>query len=218
MTKVRIDVVSDVACPWCYVGKRRLETALAARPDIEAEVHWRPYMLDPTIPAGGYPRADYMAAKFGSAERAAAMFERVSAEAANEGLAFDMAAMTVSPNTLDAHRLVHWAAEAGLQDAMKEALLKAFFVEARDVGDIDVLVEIAEAVGLSSETVRARLATDEDVARIEADIAEARQIGVTGVPCFIIDRRAGLSGAQSPAAILAAIDGVIAERGASGRV
>ena len=212
MAKIRIDIVSDVACPWCYVGKRRLETALASRPDIEADIHWRPYMLDPTIPKEGYPRKAYMTSKFGSAERATEMFDRVSAEAEREGLAFDMDAITVSPNTLDAHRLIHWAAAEGVQDAMKEALLKAFFVDARDVGDRDVLVEIAEAVGLDGAAIRAKLATDEDVALIEAEIAEARQIGVTGVPCFIVDRRVGLSGAQPPEAILETIDRVLAER------
>ena len=211
MAKVRIDVVSDVACPWCYIGKRRLEAALKARPDISADVHWRPYMLDPMIPKGGYPRRDYMAKKFGSAERAGGMFTRVADEARKEGLPFDLDAMKVAPNTLDAHRLIHWAEAAGVQDAVKESLLSAFFVEGRDVGDADVLVSIAEANGMDGEAVRARLASDEDVAQVEAEIDEARRIGVTGVPCFIFDRTSALVGAQPAEAIIAAIDEVTAK-------
>ena len=211
MAKVRIDVVSDVACPWCYIGKRRLEAALRARPDIDAEVHWRPYMLDPTIPKGGYPRRDYMTRKFGSAERAAEMFARVAEEARRDGLPFDLEAMEVAPNTLDAHRLIHWAEAAGVQDGVKEALLSAFFIEGRDVGDADVLVSIAQANGMDGKAMRARLASDEDVAQVEAEIAEARRIGVTGVPCFVFDRSSALVGAQPAEAIIAAIDEVTAK-------
>ena len=214
MATIRIDVVSDVACPWCYVGKRRLEKALATRPDLDVQVHWHPYMLDPTIPSEGYPRKSYMAAKFGSEERAGEVFSRVTAEAAKEGLSFDMDAMTVSPNTLNAHRLLRWAAEAGVQDAVSEALFRAFFVEARDVGDTDTLVAIAQEAGQDGESIRRRLATDEDVAAVEAEIADARAIGVTGVPCFIFERRTGLAGAQPPEALLEAIDAVVAEAAA----
>ncbi len=210
MKSIRIDVVSDVACPWCYIGKRRLEAALAARPDVEAEVHWQPYQLDPTIPPEGHPRRAYMEAKFGSAERTDEIFATVTREAAREGIVFDLEAIEVASNTLNAHRLIRWAGEAGVQDAVKESCLSAFFCEGRDVGNTDVLVAIAEANGMDGASVRARLGTDEDVARVQAEIAESRRIGVTGVPCFIFDQRTGMVGAQPSEAIVAAIDEIVA--------
>ncbi len=152
-----------------------------------------------------------MEAKFGSAERTDEIFATVTQEAAKEGVIFDLEAIEVASNTLNAHRLIRWAGEAGVQDAVKEACLSAFFCEGRDVGDIDVLAAIADANGMDGALVRTRLEADEDVAQVQAEIAEARRIGVTGVPCFIFDQRTGMVGAQPSEAIVAALDEIIAK-------
>lgn len=202
---IRVDVVSDVVCPWCYIGKRRLEAAIRGLPDVDVTVHWRPYRLDPTIPPEGYPRRWYMERKFGSSDRVDEVFAHVTDEAAGEGIAFDLDAIKIASNTLNAHRLIHWAGPAGVQDAVKEACLRAFFCEGKDVGDTDVLVEIAEACRMDGAAIRTMLDSDEDRAQIESEIDEARRMGVTGVPCFIFDRQMAMVGAQPAEAIAGAI-------------
>jgi predicted DsbA family dithiol-disulfide isomerase len=210
-TQIEIDVVSDVVCPWCFVGKRRLEAARALAPDLDIVVRWRPYQLDDTIPPGGIPRAQYLARKFGP-EKAAEIYNRLNAVGAEAGIAFKFDAITRSPNTLDAHRLIHWAGESGLQDAVKERLLNLYFLEGADVGDPDVLASAAAACGMDGAAVRAKLASDDDKDAVRADIEKAQSIGVNGVPFFIIDGRLGLSGAQPPEAIVAAMREALEER------
>ena len=192
-----VDVVSDVMCPWCLIGKRRLEQAIAML-DEPVEVRWRPYQLDPTLPPGGRDRREYLEAKFGGPQRAAAIYARIEEAGREEGIAFAFDRIAVSPNTLDAHRLIRWAGSAGegVQDRVVEALFKAFFEEGRDIGSHHVLVEIAGAAGMDEAIVRDLLASDRDVEAVRAEIAQAQAMGVTGVPCFIIDRRHAVMGAE----------------------
>jgi predicted DsbA family dithiol-disulfide isomerase len=193
--RVTVDIVSDVVCPWCYVGKRRLEDALAMTPDLEIDLRWRPFQLDATIPPGGISREEYVNRKFGP-ERAKEIYDRIRGVGAEVGIPFAFEKITRSPNTLDAHRVLRWALEAGCQEMLKERLLKLYFVEGADVGDHDVLARAAADCGMDAQAVRTRLATDEDVDAVRADIDAAQRMGVNGVPFFIINGRYGVSGAQ----------------------
>lgn len=203
---VVIDIVSDVVCPWCFIGKRRLETALAQRPEVDVVVRWHPFQLDPTIPAGGLDRRSYMAKKFGSAERVDEIHARLQEAGRGEGIDFAFDRVTRAVNTLDAHRVLHWAAEAGVQNEAKEALLRAYFVEGRDVGDPGVLADIAASVGLDAAGISEALGTDRDKAEIQAEIVAAQKIGVSGVPFFIFAQSFAVSGAQAAEVLVTAID------------
>lgn len=201
-----IDIVSDVVCPWCYVGKRRLEAALAQRPDVDVKVQWHPFQLDPTIPAGGLDRQAYMTKKFGSAERVNEIHARLEEAGRGEGLDFAFDRIKRSVNTLDAHRLLRWAEGAGVQDATKEALFRAYFMEGRDIGDAMTLAEIAAGVGMDRAAVLAALGTDKDKAEVQAEIETAQKIGVSGVPFFIFAQAFAVSGAQAADVLATAID------------
>lgn len=194
--RLRIDVVSDAVCPWCWIGKRNLEAALASLPDIEAEVHWRPYQLDPTIPPGGVDRRAYVARKFGGREDE--IYARIGQAGREVGLDFRFDRIARSPNTLDAHRLIRWSWSAGRQDAIVERLFAAFFDQGLDIGDRDVLVACAEEAGMDGAIVRGLLAGDADAEAVRAEVEQAREGGVTGVPFFIVDGRMGVPGAQPP--------------------
>jgi predicted DsbA family dithiol-disulfide isomerase len=209
---VTVDVVSDVCCPWCYLGKRRLDRAIEQMPDVDVVVSWRPYQLDPTIPAEGVDRAAYMKEKFGDLSRVDEIHGRLSTLGAAEGIDYDFDAIKVSSNSLDAHRLIRWAAEEGLQNEMKERLLAAFWTEGENIGDADVLVEAATAVGLDGEKVRARLATDEDREAVTAEIAHFQRMGVRGVPTFILERKYAISGAQEVETLVEALRDVAEEK------
>lgn len=190
-----IDIVSDVVCPWCYLGEKRLDAALAeeSRP---VAVRWRPYQLDPTIPEGGLDRAEYMERKFGRDGRLQAIHERLARLGAEVGIPFAFDKIQRSPNTLDAHRLIRWAASEGKQREVVDRLFRAYFIEGRDVGDRAVLPDIASASGLDAEVVGKLLAEGADTDAVRRDIAEAQAIGVTGVPFFIFAGRVGVAGAQ----------------------
>jgi predicted DsbA family dithiol-disulfide isomerase len=195
---VRIEIWSDIACPWCYIGKRRLETALAAfehRDDVEVE--YRSFQLDPSAPTVGTRTAQEMLAeKFGvSREQAAQMQAQVTELAAAEGMAWQHD-RTVHANTFDAHRLLHLAKQAGRQAELKEAFMSANFVEARNMADHQVLRQLAVGVGLPADRVDAVLASEELADEVRADIAQARAYGATGVPFFVVDGKYGVSGAQ----------------------
>jgi predicted DsbA family dithiol-disulfide isomerase len=187
-----IDVVSDVVCPWCFLGKRRLEAALAG--EGETAVRWRPYQLDSTIPPEGLERRAYMSAKFRDEARLAEIHARLAALGQEAGIAFDFAAIRRSPNTLDAHRLIRFATQAGVGDAVVEALFSAFFEHGRDIGDRDVLAEIGQAAGLAD--VAARLANGEGDDAVRTEIAQAQRMGVEGVPFFVFASKYAVSGAQ----------------------
>jgi predicted DsbA family dithiol-disulfide isomerase len=187
-----IDVVSDVVCPWCYLGKKRLEAALKSEP--QAEIRWRPFQLDPTIPPEGLDRKAYMRAKFGDGPRLGEVHARLRALGAEVGVAFDFEAIRRSPNTLDAHRLIRFATEAGVADAVAERLFADYFERGRDIGDRAVLVEVARDCGLGA--IAARLDGDEGVNEVRQEIAAAQRMGVEGVPFFIFASKFAVSGAQ----------------------
>ena len=208
-----IDIVSDAVCPWCYVGKRKLEAALALKADVPVEVRWRPYQLDPTIPPAGLARKDYMEKKFGSAERVMQIYERIEAVGRDTNIPFAFGKISRSPNTLDAHRLIRWSASAGRQDAVVEQLFKAFFEEGADIGDPVVLARIAGESGMDEKLVRELLASEADKEAVRAEIAEAQRLGVTGVPFFIIGGRYAVSGAQSSDVLAKAIESALAMEG-----
>ncbi|MBI2717042.1 MAG: DsbA family oxidoreductase [Rhizobiales bacterium] len=203
---VRIDVVSDVVCPWCFIGKHRLEKALALKPDIAVEVHWRPFFLNDWIPREGISREQYLTTKFGSPERYKGIAQRVTAAAAAEGLVYAADKVKRQPNTLDCHRLIRWAEGIGKAAEMKQRLMDLYFTQGADLTERETLVQAAADIGLDADTVRAQLASDQDVAQIEQDAQSAKQAGIEGVPCFIFGGKFAISGAQAPEDLAEALE------------
>lgn len=193
----RLDIVSDVICPWCYVGKHRLSRALAQLGEFPLEIRWRPYELNPGMPREGMSRRDYCERKFGSWEHARRLYARVEAVAAEDGLPLHVDRIARTPNTRRAHRLIEHAASQGLQDTLVDALFQAYFVDGRDVGDTATLQTIGVAVGLDPKGVAAVLADDAHDTALEAAEQSAREAGVDGVPAFFYNGRLLFSGAQS---------------------
>ncbi len=191
---VKISVISDVVCPWCYLGKRRLEKALAES-GVEAQVNWLPFELNPDMPEDGMPRSDYRARKFGP-ERAAELDAQMLERGAQDGVHFAFDKMSRTPNTRRAHMLIAQAGEQGLGDAMAEALFRAYFEEGADVGDPEVLIAIAENVGLDPAAAREVLANPGIASAVEGMERRAAELGVTGVPFFIINEKYAVTGAQ----------------------
>ncbi|BCW89240.1 hypothetical protein sos41_23970 [Alphaproteobacteria bacterium SO-S41] len=209
---MQIDIISDTVCPWCFIGKRRLEEALAQRPDLEVEINWRPYQLDPNVPREGVDRKDYMRAKFGDQPRVKGMSETIKEFGAQLGIAFDFDKQTRRPNTIDSHRLIKWAAGVGVQDAVVEALFKAYFEDGKDVGDAAVLIEIAAACGMDGELVEELLASDADREMVLSEAARAGEMGVQGVPAYVFEGRYIITGAQDAAVLVRVIDKVLEKR------
>ena len=195
---VHVDVVSDVVCPWCYVGKRRLEEAIALVPDISVDIAWRPYFLNPWIPREGIDRQTYLETKFGSAERYAVIAERVAAAAAMEGLTYAFDKISRQPNTLDCHRLILWSRSATDPGRMKQRLMDLYFAEGADLTDTQTLIDAAVECGMDGDLVRRLLASDDDVERIESEANSAKEAGIDGVPCFVFGGSVIVTGAQSP--------------------
>ena len=195
---MRIDVVSDTICPWCFIGKRRLERALSMEPGLEPEIVWHPFQLNPEMPPGGIGRSLYLEMKFGGPTRAREVYRVVHEAAASEGLTFDLEAIARTPNTLASHRLIHHAGRHGRQQGVVEALFRAYFQRGEDIGALAVLAAVAEAAGLDAEAAEAYLTSDADADFIRARDQQARALGINGVPCFIVDGRYAISGAQDP--------------------
>jgi len=208
---IRIDVVSDVVCPWCFIGKHRLEKALALASDVPVEVHYRPYYLNEWIPAEGMRREEYLTTKFGSPDRYKDIARRVQAAAAAEGLVYAVEKMSRQPNTRDPHRLIRWAEGIGKAPEMKQRLMDLYFTEGADLSNEAVLVQAAADVGLDPEDVRAALDSDKDIAEIEQEVNAAKEAGIQGVPCFILDGKYAISGAQEPEALAQAIQQISAQ-------
>lgn len=208
---MKIDIISDNVCPWCYIGKRRLERALAQRDELEVEITWRPFQLNPDMPAGGLDREAYLNAKFGGAQRAEQIYAAIREAGDGEGIDFAFDKITRTPNTIDSHRLLHWAGQAGLQDAVVEVLFQRYFEEGADIGDREVLVAIAAQAGMDGDEVRARFERGDDLELVAAQDTNARQRGVAGVPYFIIAGKYAVSGAQDPSIFLQVLD--LAARG-----
>jgi predicted DsbA family dithiol-disulfide isomerase len=199
-----IDVISDVVCPWCYIGKRFLEQAIALKPEIPVEVRFRPYFLNPWVPREGISREEYLITKFGSVERYNNN-NRVVEAAAAAGLDYQRDRIKRQPNTLDCHRLILWAGEAGKAAAMKQRLMDIYFSQGGDLSQAEVLVGAAVDCGMDGELVRALLASQQDVEEVEREAQSAKEAGIEGVPCFILGGMIALSGAQSPEYLAAAI-------------
>ena len=201
-----IDVFSDVVCPWCFIGKRRLEKAVALRPDIPVDVHYRPYFLNPWVPREGMSRVDYLTAKFGSPERYEKIALRVAQAAANEGLTYNIGALARQPNTLDCHRLILWGGRLGKAARLKQRLMEIYFSEGGDLSDRSVLVQAASDCGLDPVEVRAMLASDADVAAVEQAAKSAQEAGIEGVPFYVFGNVLAVSGAQAPEYLAGAIE------------
>ena len=203
---LHIDVVSDVVCPWCFIGKRRLEAALELVPDVAVAINWRPYFLNPWIPREGIDRQTYLETKFGSVERYAVIAERVVAAAALEGLLYASDAISRQPNTLDCHRLILWSRSATDPANMKQRLMELYFSEGADLTDPKTLIQAAVDCGMDGDLVRRLLASDADVDRIEGEANAAKEAGIDGVPCFIFGGSTIVTGAQSPEYLANAIE------------
>jgi predicted DsbA family dithiol-disulfide isomerase len=202
---LQIDVVSDVVCPWCYIGKHRLERALALAPDVAVEVNWRPFFLNPWVPREGMSREDYLVTKFGSVEAYTSISSRIKEAAAEEGLQYNPERVQRQPNTLDCHRLIHWAGASGNAAAMKQRLMELYFRDGGDLTKLDVLVQAAADAGLDANEMRARLGTDADVDLVSAQSTEASNKGISGVPTYVFAQQYAVSGAQPPEQLAAAI-------------
>jgi predicted DsbA family dithiol-disulfide isomerase len=201
-----IEMVSDVVCPWCFIGKRRLEQAIALKPEIPVEVRFHPFFLNPWIPREGISREEYLTTKFGSPERYRGIAQRVAAAAAAEGLAYAIDNIKRQPNTLDCHRLILWAGESGNAARMKQRLMDLYFTEGGDLTDREVLVGAAADCGLDADLVRRRLAGEDDEARVSQAAKAASDAGINGVPCFVLGGVLAVQGAQSPDDLAQAIE------------
>jgi len=195
-----IEIASDVVCPWCYIGKRRLEKALALlEGEVKPEIRWLPFQLNPGMPKEGIPRAEYRKAKFGSIERGRELDARVAGEGNGEGISFAFERMQRTPNTVAAHRLIELAQKQGRGGAVVDALFKAYFEDAEDIGERSVLDRIAGAAGVEGWP---EAADEKQVAALEASL---RGLGISAVPTFIFDRKFGVSGAHPPEALVSAM-------------
>ena len=195
---IKLDIISDPICPWCYIGKANLDRALERHPEHPFEIEWHPFQLNPDIPPEGMDRRDYLEAKFGGREAAIQTYARIAEAGEAAGLAIDFGAIKTTPNTIDAHRLIHWAGLVGRQTAVVSALFKAYFVEGRDIGDREVLLDIAAATGLDLAVIGRLIGSDADIDDIKARDRNARERGVSGVPTFVVANQHVVAGAQPP--------------------
>lgn len=210
---ITVDVVSDVVCPWCFIGQKRLDKAIAAA-GVDVHVRWRPFQLDPTIPAEGKDRREYMMAKFGSEQRIRDMHARIEPLGEAEGISFAFDAIKVAPNTLDAHRLIRWAGAAGeaVQNRLVRRLFRLNFEEGANLGDHAVLIGAAREAGMDASVVETLLPTDADVEAVRTEIATASRMGITGVPCFLLEGKYAVMGAQEADTLTDAIRQVAAAK------
>lgn len=208
---LKIDVVSDVVCPWCYIGKKRIEQAIALAPEVPVELTFRPFFLNPWVPREGIGRDEYLTTKFGSPERYKEIAGRIAETAAQEGLEYHPERVERQPNTIDCHRLIHWADAVGQGPAMKQRLMELYFRDGGDLTDPEVLVQAAAECGLDAADIRARLATDQDVEEVSAQAQEAAEKGISGVPTYVFMQKYAVSGAQDPTLIARAIRKLSAE-------
>ncbi|NNK78688.1 MAG: DsbA family oxidoreductase [Litoreibacter sp.] len=195
---IKLDIISDPICPWCYIGKTLLDRALEAHPDHPFTIEWHPFQLNPDMPAGGMDRRDYLETKFGGQQNAVKVYSQIDEAAKAAGLELELAKMRRTPNTINAHRLIHWAGLEGRQNAVVAALFRAYFKEGQDIGDSKILLDIAQKAGMDRAMIERLLDSDADVADIRSRDEHARARGVTGVPTFVIANQHVLPGAQQP--------------------
>jgi predicted DsbA family dithiol-disulfide isomerase len=203
---MRIDIVLDVVCPWCFIGKRRLEQALARSPDIVPRISWRPFQLNPDMPEDGMARHDYLAAKFGGGHHASRIYQTVAEAGATVDIPFAFDRIRRTPSTRQAHRLIRHAERVGGAAALVEAMFCAFFIDGRDLGNRATLADLAGEVGLDAIETRRFLATDRGLAEVVDEDRGARRIGINAVPCFIFESQYAISGAQEPEFFLPIFD------------
>ena len=203
---IHIDIFSDTICPWCLIGKRRLEKALALRPGLEVAVHWRTFQLNPQMPPEGMDRQTYLSMKFGGADNARHVYDRIRGAGAEEGIDFAFEDIKRTPNTIMSHRLVRWAAGQARETETVEALFQAYFFRGEDIGDIEVLVAAAEEAGLDAAEARAFLESEALEAEMQDEDRQARGLGIDGVPCFVFNGRHALAGAQPPKVLVQMLD------------
>ena len=206
---MQIDIISDVVCPWCFIGKRRLEKALVMRPEVDAAITWRPFQLNPDMPAEGMARADYIATKFGDSGHSRRIHQTIAEAGATVGIDFAFDKIDRSPNTRNAHRLIRYATKQGAGTEVVTRLFDGYFLEGRDVGDIATLAKIAAEAGLDEREARAFLFGDSERDEVVAEDRNARRLGVNAVPCFIFAGQYAISGAQEPEFFLPVFDLVL---------
>jgi len=209
--RLAIEVVHDLVCPWCYLGARRLFRTLARRPDLLVEVTWRPFLLNPDMPRGGMSRSDYVLRKFGGEERARRMYASITDIGRVEGVMFRFDRIRRTPASVDAHRLVRWAAAFGRADEVVEAVFAAHFTDGRDIGDLAVLTAIAASCGLRPSSARSFLASNQEADAVHADNLRAHRLGINGVPCFVVSGCHAIAGAQEPEVLERLLDVAAAE-------
>lgn len=195
---IKLDIMSDPICPWCYIGKSHLDRALTEHPDHPFTIEWHPFQLNPDMPAGGMDRRVYLEGKFGGKDGAVTAYAPVVQSAKDAGLTINFDAMQRTPNTLDAHRLIHWAGIEGRQTAAVSQLFQAYFVDGSDIGDAEVLSDIADGIGMDASVVMRLLKSESDVKDIRARDAHSREMGINSVPTFIVDGKHAVPGAQPP--------------------
>ena len=195
---IKLDIMSDPICPWCFIGKAYLDKALSAHPNHPFLIEWHPFQLNPDMPANGMGRREYLEGKFGVKEAAVRAYAPVVESAKTAGVAIDFEGMKRTPNTINAHRLIHWAGIEGRQTAAVSALFKAYFTDAHDIGDPDVLIDIAKSVEMDADVVKRLLDSDEDLKLIHDRDKHSRKMGINSVPTFIIANQHAVPGAQPP--------------------
>ena len=212
---MKIDIIFDTVCPWCYIGKRRLEMALSMRPQIKAKPNWRPFLLNPEMPPEGIDRTAYLVKKFGSESRVRRIYGAIGEAGQSVEIDFAFERIDKTPNSVDSHRLVRFAHERGLADEVAEALFVEFFINGRDIGDLRVLTEIGAANGLDAKEVEAYLNTDADVDTIHDENVRAHRLGINGVPSFAFNEKFVISGAQEPQVLVRMLDAALATEDAA---
>ena len=210
---IYVDIVSDTICPWCYIGKRRFERALALSGRTDVAVAWRPFQLNPDMPAEGMTRDDYVRAKCGGGDRPRQIYQAIAESGREAGIEFQFSRIRRTPNTVLSHRLVHWSAKNDIQDEVVAELFKAYFEQGLDIGDLETLVECARRAGIDELRARRYLMSDEGRQEVVASDVYARRLGINGVPCFIVNRKYAVSGAQPPSAFVEVFN--LAERDAA---
>ncbi|MGE5475714.1 MAG: DsbA family oxidoreductase [Bacteroidales bacterium] len=203
---MKIEYIFDTVCPWCYVGKRRFERALALRPGTRAVIHWRPFLLNPDIPPEGIDRRAYLERKFGGPARVQRVHSAVATAGESEGIEFAFDHIARTPNTMNSHRMIRFASGLGREAETVEALYRSYFCDGRDIGQLSELVDIGVSVGLPANRLEAYLKSDADIAAVLNDNARAHRLGVNGVPCLVLDGQYAVAGAQEPDVLLRLID------------
>jgi predicted DsbA family dithiol-disulfide isomerase len=209
---ISIDLFSDPICPWCFIGKRRLEAALSTRPEIEVDINWHSFQLNPMMPHDGMERGEYLALKFGNPDNARRLYDNIASVGEQAGIQFEFERIEITPNTIAAHRLIRFADRFGAQDKIVEQLFNAYFLDGRNIGDIDILIALNAEAGLNSDEAAVFLESDEDMDAVKSEDMQARQLGIQGVPFYILDQQYAISGAQEPEAFYPLFDLLLAQK------